>query len=82
MEDITFPFIPQGRHPKCGDFGAQHFKGQADFPFETANQMKWSKKELEAYEARGIYIQDERGRPQYALEEGEKAGYEKKPGDG
>ncbi|NIM16567.1 MAG: Rpn family recombination-promoting nuclease/putative transposase, partial [Candidatus Aminicenantes bacterium] len=29
--------------------------------FETANQMSWSKEELEAYDARGIYIQDERG---------------------
>ena len=45
--------------------------------FETANQMKWSKKELEAYDSRGIYIQDERGRIQYALEEGEKIGIEK-----
>jgi predicted transposase/invertase (TIGR01784 family) len=45
--------------------------------FETANQMKWSKEELDAYESRGIYIQDERGRIQYALEEGEKMGYKK-----
>jgi predicted transposase/invertase (TIGR01784 family) len=45
--------------------------------FEAARQMKWSKKELEAYDARGIYIQDERGRIEYALEEGEKIGYEK-----
>jgi predicted transposase/invertase (TIGR01784 family) len=48
--------------------------------------MKWSKEELEAYDARGIYIQDERGRIEYALEEGkkigidegEKVGYDKK----
>ncbi len=38
--------------------------------FETANQMSWSKEELEAYDARGIYIQDERGRIEYALEVG------------
>jgi predicted transposase/invertase (TIGR01784 family) len=38
--------------------------------FETANQMSWSKEELDAYDARGIYIQDERGRIEYALEEG------------
>ncbi|MGD2089757.1 MAG: Rpn family recombination-promoting nuclease/putative transposase [Candidatus Aminicenantes bacterium] len=45
--------------------------------FETANQMSWSKEELDAYDARGIYIQDERGRIEYALEEGEKIGLEK-----
>jgi len=44
--------------------------------FETANQMKWSKEELEAYDDRGIYIQDERGRIEYALEEGKKLGIE------
>jgi predicted transposase/invertase (TIGR01784 family) len=42
--------------------------------FEAARQMKWSKEELEAYDARGIYIQDERGRIQYALEEGKREG--------
>jgi predicted transposase/invertase (TIGR01784 family) len=42
--------------------------------FEAAKQMKWSKEELEAYDARGIYIQDERGRIEYALEEGIKQG--------
>jgi predicted transposase/invertase (TIGR01784 family) len=45
--------------------------------FESAKQMKWSKEELEAYDARGIYIQDERGRIEYALEEGEKIGIDK-----
>jgi hypothetical protein len=30
--------------------------------FVVANQMSWSKEELEAYDARGIYIQDERGK--------------------
>jgi predicted transposase/invertase (TIGR01784 family) len=45
--------------------------------FESAKQMKWSKEELEAYDDRGIYIQDERGRIEYALEEGKKMGYEK-----
>ena len=42
--------------------------------FETANQMKWTKEELDAYDARGIYIQDEQGRIEYALEEGKKIG--------
>ncbi|MDQ1351856.1 MAG: hypothetical protein QG657_2162, partial [Acidobacteriota bacterium] len=45
--------------------------------FEVANQMTWTKKELEAYDARGIYIQDERGRIEYAMEEGERVGMEK-----
>ena len=39
---------------------------------EVANQMSWSKEELEAYDARGIYIQDERGRIEYVMEEGMK----------
>jgi hypothetical protein len=39
--------------------------------------LEWSKEELEAYDARGIYIQDERGRIEYALEEGIKLGEEK-----
>ncbi len=42
--------------------------------FEVANQMKWSKEELDAYDARGIYIQDERGRIEYALDEGKEIG--------
>jgi predicted transposase/invertase (TIGR01784 family) len=42
--------------------------------FEVANQMSWSKEELDAYDARGIYIRDERGRLEYALEEGKKIG--------
>jgi predicted transposase/invertase (TIGR01784 family) len=41
---------------------------------EVANQMSWSKEELDAHDARGIYIQDERGRIEYALEEGMKIG--------
>ncbi len=39
-----------------------------------AKQMKWSKEELDAYDTRGIYIQDERGRIEYALQEGKKEG--------
>ncbi len=39
--------------------------------------MEWSKEELEAYDALGIFIQDERGRIEYALEEGIKIGEEK-----
>ncbi len=42
--------------------------------FFAANQMSWSKEELEAYDDRGIYIQDERGRLEYALEEGKRIG--------
>ena len=42
--------------------------------FASANQMSWSKEELDAYDARGIYIQDERGRIELALEEGKKIG--------
>jgi predicted transposase/invertase (TIGR01784 family) len=42
--------------------------------FEVAKQMKWSKEELEAYDTRGIYIQDERGRIDYAREEGKEEG--------
>jgi len=45
--------------------------------FAVANQMKWSKEELEAYDALGIFIQDERGRIEYALEEGIRIGEEK-----
>ena len=45
--------------------------------FEAAKQMKWSKEELEAYDALGIFIQDERGRIEYALEEGIRIGEEK-----
>jgi predicted transposase/invertase (TIGR01784 family) len=42
--------------------------------FEVANQISWSKEELEAYDALGIHIQDERGRIEYALEEGKEIG--------
>jgi len=50
--------------------------------FEVANRMSWTKEELDAYDAKGIFIQDERGRVEYALEDGlkqgEKIGMEKK----
>jgi len=42
-----------------------------------ANQMSWTKEESDAYEARGIYIRDERGRVEYAMVEGEKIGIKK-----
>ena len=42
--------------------------------FEVANQMSWSKEEMDAYEERGILIQDERGRIQHALQEGKQIG--------
>jgi len=49
--------------------------------FASANQMSWSRVEMEAYEERGILIQDERGRIEFAeksgLERGEKIGLEK-----
>jgi predicted transposase/invertase (TIGR01784 family) len=44
--------------------------------FAVANQLGWSREELEAYDARGIYIQDERGRLEYAIEEGKRIGME------
>lgn len=40
--------------------------------FEVANQLSWTKEELDAYDKKGIYIQDERGRIEYAKEEGKK----------
>ncbi len=42
--------------------------------FESADQMSWSKEELHAYDAKGIYIQDERGRIELALRQGEEIG--------
>lgn len=49
--------------------------------FEVANQYSWSKEELDAYDARGILIQDERGRVDHAhqegLRKGERIGIEK-----
>lgn len=45
--------------------------------FEVANQMSWSKEELDAYDTRGMLIQDERGRVEYAHEDGLKKGLEK-----
>jgi len=38
--------------------------------FEVANQLSWTKEELDAYDKKGIYIQDERGRIEFAKEEG------------
>ena len=40
--------------------------------FEAANRLTWSKEELDAYDDKGIYIQEERGRIEYAKEEGKK----------
>ncbi len=42
--------------------------------FETANQMGWTKDELDAYENRGVLIQQELGRIQFAHEEGVRKG--------
>jgi predicted transposase/invertase (TIGR01784 family) len=44
--------------------------------FEVANQLSWTKEELDAYDKKGIYIQDERGRIEYAREEGREKGKE------
>lgn len=44
--------------------------------FEIANQMSWTKDELDAYDSRGILIQDERGRVEHAREEGRQIGEE------
>lgn len=39
------------------------------------NEISWSKEERDDYDdARGIYIQDERGRLEYAVDEGKKIG--------
>ncbi|MCX6580699.1 MAG: Rpn family recombination-promoting nuclease/putative transposase [Candidatus Aminicenantes bacterium] len=46
--------------------------------FEVANQLSWTKEELDAYDKKGIYIQDERGRIEYAKEEGREAGKKEK----
>ena len=44
--------------------------------FASANQLTWSKEELDAYDAKGIWIQDERGRLEHAIEEGKSLGRE------
>lgn len=41
--------------------------------FEAANRLSWSKDELDIYDYIGMHIQDERGRIEYAREEGERA---------
>lgn len=38
--------------------------------FEAANRLSWTKDELDVYDYIGMNIQDERGRIEYALEEG------------
>lgn len=45
--------------------------------FEIANRISWTKDELDAYDSRGILIQDERGRVEHAREEGEQIGVKK-----
>ncbi|MCP5049056.1 MAG: Rpn family recombination-promoting nuclease/putative transposase [bacterium] len=42
--------------------------------FEVANQLSWTKEELDVYDYIGVNIQDERGRLQHAREEGIKEG--------
>jgi len=42
--------------------------------FDAAQQMAWSREELDAYDMRGIYIQDERGHITFAKEEGREEG--------
>ncbi len=44
--------------------------------FGAAQQMAWSREELDAYDMRGIYIQDERGRITFAEEKGREKGRE------
>ena len=44
--------------------------------FEVANQLGWTKEELDAYDKKGIYIQDERGRIEYARVEAREEGKE------
>lgn len=45
--------------------------------FEVANRLSWTPEELDVYDYMGMHIQDERGRVEYAREEGEKIGIEK-----
>jgi len=45
--------------------------------FDVANQMSWTEEELDAYDYRGMRIQDERGSAELALEEGIKIGMAK-----
>ncbi|MDM8527435.1 Rpn family recombination-promoting nuclease/putative transposase [Anaerolineales bacterium HSG24] len=45
--------------------------------YKTADQLGWSQDDLEAYEYRGMRIQDERGAITHAREEGRKEGHEK-----
>lgn len=44
--------------------------------YKSADQFGWSREDLEAYEYRGMRIQDERGAIEHAREEGHKAGRE------
>ena len=44
--------------------------------FGAAQQMAWSREELDAYDMRGIYIQDERGRITFAEGKGREKGRE------
>ncbi|MDQ1350005.1 MAG: hypothetical protein QG657_306 [Acidobacteriota bacterium] len=45
--------------------------------FEAANRLSWTKDELDVYDYIGMNIQDERGRIEYAREEGKEEGIEK-----
>lgn len=42
--------------------------------FEAANRLTWSKEELDAYDDKGIFIQDERGRIEFARGEAREEG--------
>ena len=50
--------------------------GEIREAFEVANQLSWTREELDAYDDKGIFIQDERGRVEYAREEGMEEGME------
>ena len=41
--------------------------GEIKKAFDAANQMTWTREELDAYDYKGIAIQDERGRLEYAV---------------
>ena len=42
--------------------------------FEVANRLSWTQEELDAYESKGIFIQDQRGQIEYAENEARKKG--------
>jgi len=50
--------------------------------FEIANELNWDKQELELYEKRAVYVQDEAQRVNFGYQQGEKMGMEKGKAEG